>query len=310
MRNPSKDLKHLTADSKIFPICIPSYSRPNATILHELKKDPKLPVILFIQDEQKELYKDWYAYFKIVRLKNVNNIGETRAKIVDYAYHKGYEHVFMFDDDISKFNYLVKGYTKKGSKKLMLNPIPINECQISRDALRLWSYYISLCDNLALSGVVFSPFSWMWNNTHQKWIYNKGVIAQIFSVNVRLLKQHDIQYKSNEVCFNEDTCIQFECMNSGLNTILFKEFTYYTPICGTQEGGCAEMYGFDPNKTKKENFESCLNAYSNGAEKLFNLCNNPEGLKIKQESSGRRYVAFIWDHWKKPYTKKEVGISG
>lgn len=302
MRNPSKDLKRLTTNSNILPICIPSYSRPDAAILYELKKDPALPVILFIRSEQKKLYEKWSSYFKIVALKNVSNIGETRAKIVDYAYYKGYDNIFMFDDDISKFNYLVKGFTKKGQKKLMLNPIPENECQIGRDALKLWSYYISLCNDLALSGVVFRPFSWMWGNTHQEWVYNKGVVAQVFSVNVRLLKEHNIQYRSNTECFNEDTCMQFDCMNAGLNTILFKEFTYSTPICGTQTGGCAEMYGFDPSKTKKENFQACLDSYSNGAEKLFKLCNEHVGLRIKQESSGRKYVAFIWDRWKKPYT--------
>lgn len=306
MRNPAKDLKALNIDkiipdSKLFPVCVPSYQRPDAPILYELKKDPRIPVILFVRKTEKERYAKWKKYFKIVYLSGVSNIGETRRAIVKYLYKNGVSGCFMMDDDIPKFGYLVKGYTKTGNKKLMLQNYPSEACQISRDALKLWQYYISLCKDVALSGVVYRPFSWMWGNTKKPWMYNDGVIAQIFFVNVKLLTKSGINYRSNTECFNEDTCIQFEVMKAGLNTIHFKEFTYSVPVVG-QIGGCSEMYGIDPNASKQENFERCIKSYTAGAHLLIdNIAKGHPGIVLKYERSGRGYAGFVWKYWRRPF---------
>ena len=45
-------------DSKIYPICIPSYGRPDAKLLQSLSKQD-LPVILFIRKEQYDIYEKY-----------------------------------------------------------------------------------------------------------------------------------------------------------------------------------------------------------------------------------------------------------
>lgn len=101
----------------------PSYNRPEGKTLFELIKDPSLHVILFIRKEQEDLYREYKNHFKIVKLSGVSNLGNTRHAMVNYLYaHKIYN-CFMLDDDISKFSYLVKGMTKTGNRKLMLQKV-------------------------------------------------------------------------------------------------------------------------------------------------------------------------------------------
>ena len=63
-------------DFPIFPICVPSYNRPDPAILNSLDTYPELPIILFIRNtkEQKKLYKKWRGKCKIVLLDDVNDL--------------------------------------------------------------------------------------------------------------------------------------------------------------------------------------------------------------------------------------------
>lgn len=69
------NIDKLIKDSEIFPICVPSYSRPNAPFLRYVDD---LPVVLFIRKEQKDLYKQYQDRCHIVQLENVEEIGQTR----------------------------------------------------------------------------------------------------------------------------------------------------------------------------------------------------------------------------------------
>lgn len=304
MRNPTKDLEFANQihDSEIYPICIPSYQRPDATLLYELAKDPNIPAILFIRKEELPKYKKWSRRFKIVLLKDVHNLGETRAAIMRYCYTHGIKKIFMLDDDVQKFGYLVQGETKKGEKKLMIHPFAPEACQICRTSFKLWMYYISLCDNVGLSGIGFRPFSWPWGNTRKRWVYNDNIIGQIFFVDVALCFTQGVNFRSSDICFNEDTCFQFEVMRAGMNTISFREFTYTVPSVG-ELGGCAEMYQLDPTKSRKKNKEICAQTCREKAHLLIdNVAKDHPGITLKTEkSSGRKYAGFIWDYWRKPY---------
>ena len=309
MRNVSLDLNLLNSDSKIFPICVPSYNRPDAVLLNELSKNPKLPVILFIRREQELMYKKWEKYFKIVLLDNVKDIGETRNRIVQYAIKNNHDIIFMFDDDIYKLNYLVEGYTKKGNKKLMMKSIPEEECQIGKEAMQLWTKYIEMCENLALSGIIYRPFSWMWSNKKLKWEYNKPVagLMQVISVNVKLLAENNISYKSNDIVFNEDKQIVFDCLVNGLNIIQFKEFTYSVKDRLSCTGGCLDnLYNIDQESSKQEKIEKIQSINNEGLELFMkNVIRDHPGVTMKKDKKGNNRISFHWENWKKPW--KEVG---
>lgn len=63
-------IDNIIPDSEVYPICIPSYNRPEAKLLKELKRNGNgLRVILFVRKEQYELYSQYSDVFKIVKLK-------------------------------------------------------------------------------------------------------------------------------------------------------------------------------------------------------------------------------------------------
>lgn len=68
------------------PICVASYSRPNAVLLNELSKNNTFKgSLLFIRKEEYAAYERWSDFFKIIRLKNVDNVGDTRRLVVNYC---------------------------------------------------------------------------------------------------------------------------------------------------------------------------------------------------------------------------------
>lgn len=101
-------------DQDLYPICIPSYRRPDAILIKKLYNDyPELNVILFVRKENYQEYEKYSDKFKIVKLKNVSNIGETRAAIVKYCWDKEIDNIFMFDDDIHLLDFMQPSVTKK-----------------------------------------------------------------------------------------------------------------------------------------------------------------------------------------------------
>lgn len=303
MRNAAKDIQRLhidelIPDAELFPLCVPSYGRPKARLLQELKKDPSIPVILFVRDYERDAYAEYKGLFRIVGLKNVHNLGETRRAMVNYCSSRGIDSIFMFDDDIYKFDYLIPGKTKSGDKKLQMPETTEDECPIDKTALKLWAHYTTLCNNLALSSITYRTLSWMWGNTKVPWRYNSGYIAQAFHVNVRLLKEHGLNFVSSDVCFNEDKYIQFVAMQAGLNTMSFKEFSYSVKTAGNgEQGGCSEMYGLDKDNSKEQLFR----AYKEGTKRYMqNVCGGSHpGVIRKKNGIGMYEIKFDWKYWRK-----------
>lgn len=65
-------------------ICIPSYKRPSGIAIKRLKDIP-LKKFLFVRSEELDIYRE-IAHennFTLVKLKNVNDLGDTRQKFVN-----------------------------------------------------------------------------------------------------------------------------------------------------------------------------------------------------------------------------------
>lgn len=314
MRNPTKDLQNIDINSVIpdesmYPMCIPSYKRPDAGLLHTLKEN-NYPgrVYIFIRNdpEQKKAYKKWKKHFKIICLNNVHDIGETRAAIVDWCIKHNISHIFMSDDDLSAFDYVVTSKMKDGRKCLkswqnehkksrFINPV----------ALKLWQYYLEKANQkyeIGSSCGAYRTYSWMYENTKKPWMLNNGYCNGFFYLNIEALKKHNINYISSSICHNEDKYIQLMIMQSGLYLMVFNEFTYSIPPAGNMKDGSgnAELYGMENGYDKEKFFES----YQKGTTKFYkNVLHEKEhpGVIIKNSKAGLSEIKFVWKYWRKPY---------
>ena len=84
-----------------------------------------LPLVFFVRREQLPQYKHLKDRFRVVPIDGVKDIGETRSKILKWARVKGYDNIFMLDDDVTQVDYLYPWETSGG--KLCMRASHINE---------------------------------------------------------------------------------------------------------------------------------------------------------------------------------------
>lgn len=283
-------------DFKIYPICVPSYNRPDPVILRSLETYPELPFILFIRNtkEQKSLYKKWRKKCKIVLLDEVENIGQTRGAIIDWCIENRISNIFMMDDDIDELDFLYPHETNNGNvcmraaRQNMGRPYK----GVNPFTLRMWMRMIeSSRDDLTISSPAYRPDSWQMKNADAEVVYNNGSCIQCIHVNVKNLKRNGINYRDTEECGNEDYALQFDVMSSGLTTCVFHDLMYGCPAVGSKPGGCENASGI---ADVKERYNKYIKLF------LKNISGKDHpGIKVKNtRSSALNSIKFNWKYWK------------
>lgn len=289
------------SDSKIYPICVPSYNRPDPVILKSLETYPDLPIILFIRNtkEQKHMYKKWKNKCRIVCLNNVHDIGETRKAIIDWCIKNKISNIFMMDDDIDELDFLYPHETKNGTVCMRAARQNMNRPYkgINPFTLRMWISMInSRSKDLTLSSPLYRPDSWHLKNKDSKETYNDGACIQCLHINVKNLYKAHVNYSSNLECGTEDYALQFRIMTAGLLTCTFRDLMYGCPAINSRPGGCENANGYsDPVERYKMYIEKFLQ----------NVCGKDHpGILIKTTRSGMPSIKFNWKYWKKE--KEEI----
>ncbi len=269
------------------PICIPTYGRPDSAMSKVWKANPELPCIFFVRAEQKELYQNLKSSgAKIVYLKNVTNIGDTRRKICDWAITKGYTDIFMFDDRVKRVSVLAPRLSRTG--RYNMGTVP--EYKSIVDALRLWEYLIKLYTP-DISGCPHSGYTFDINNAGQS-PKRFGVDCQIaIHLNVNNLYQNGIKYKDVEICGSEDAQINFDILEAKLKYMVFLDLEYDNiPSSDDLKGGIS---GVEQN-SRKERFTTYCTRF------MKNICGeNHPGVKIKEDKRGIPYIRFNWAYYRK-----------
>lgn len=284
------------SDSKIYPICVPSYNRPDPVILESLNVYPELPIVLFIRNtkEQKAMYRKWRGKCKIVLLDDVHDLGETRAAIVNWCIENRISNIFMMDDDIDELDFLYPHETRNGVVCMRAARQNMNRPYkgINPFTLRMWMSMIASYDKrLTLSAPLYRPDSWHMKNKDSAETYNDGVCSQCIHINVKNLHKAHINYSSNAECGVEDYVLQYRVMTAGLLTCNFRDLMYGCPAINSHPGGCENANGYsDPTER-----------YKMYAKKFIqNVCGeNHPGIVIKVARSGVPSVKFNWKYWRK-----------
>lgn len=282
-----RNIDKLIQDSEVFPICVPSYSRPNASLL---KYSKVIPIWLFVREEQLELYKEYQGICKIVPLTGVYDIGTTRKAIVDYMWNLGYGDIFMLDDDIYLLSFRYPGFSKSGKElmKLHCDDSGNTSWDVSLAVFKMWVWMIyNSSDKVTISGAG-RLFDW-WNIRYKDvpFAYNSSTPIQCIHLNISNLKKHGIQYESNAVDGAEDYALQYKIMSKGLYSVLYKDLAYDSARVNKAAGG---------NQT-----DDIVEKYTKYVQLFNDNVLNPEDIYrvgTKVSKSGFPSITFKWNHWR------------
>lgn len=268
-----------------FPICVPTYSRPENGMTRLWEKYPELPVVFFVREEQKKLYKplaDKGAH--IVYLKGVKCIGATRRAICEWAVKHGCTDIFLFDDRVLRVSLLAPRLSRTG--RVNMGTVP--ELNTTPDALRLWEYLIWKYKPV-ISGCAHSGYTWDPSNVG---ILPKqyGVDCQIaIHLSVKRLAKAGIAYKDVEVCGSEDAQINFDVLEAGLPYMVFGDLEYNSIPSQDGKGGIAAV----ENNSRIERFEIYCDRF------MKNICGEGHpGVHIRKDKTGVPYIRFKWKYWR------------
>lgn len=281
---------NLIQDNEVFPICVPSYSRPDAPFLRYVNE---LPVILFIRKEQKSMYKAYQGKCKIVELEEVEEIGQTRKAIVDWATNEGYKDIFMVDDDISHLSFLLPSKSTKSDKDFMRMYSTINNIPEAIDlkVFKMWVWLIRRCsDKLTISGAGAKSDWWNIQYKNSQAVYNSGSTIQCIHLNLENLKKYDINYIDTRVGGTEDYSLQYQVMAAGLYTTIFKDLVFRVPSVGSGKGGNVS----DVELVQK--YQKFIQLFQDNV--LLNKDTSKVGIKTSK--GGIPSIKFNWARWREP----------
>lgn len=252
-------------------VLIPSYNRPNSRIFEKLKSIG-LEVYVFVRKEQYTLYRESLPpEMNLIKLSNVNDIGQTRNAMVRWAKSKRIEWAFMLDDDIQKVERLSKKPDGSGWNSTRILQGSKTPPVIDEDALKLW-YKLAKKYKISLS----SPNHRAYDRTsHGRNIrINKSAIIQCCLINISDAVSVG-NYKSIDITGNEDYYLQYKLMSNGYNC----------GKIGLIEYDCKNM------ECSKKQQRLRVNSF------LQNVCNNPDLISTKTTSTGLPSIKFVWKNW-------------
>lgn len=253
--------------------------------------EKRLKVILFIRKEEEDIYSRYKGVFKVVRLKNVSNIGQTRNAILRYCRANNLSKIFMLDDDVRYIDYVYPSVTQSGN--LCLRPRYTDlgvEPSFLPEAFKMWQHTIQSLDNVVLSSPKMKSCDFSIDRANPKLIYNARACIQCVYIDVELAMSNGINYRDTEFCGNEDMAFQYECMSKGLNTVMVKDLVYDIPNVGSGDGGCNKASGYTELTTR---YTEYINRF------LSNIAtdNNRKGIKVVKSRSGIPSIKFIPKYW-------------
>ena len=283
-----KNIDDLVDDSEVYPICVPSYNRPNASVLKYCKE---VPIVLFIRREQEDLYKDYKNLCKIVLLDNVEEIAGTRQAIVDWARNNGISNIFMLDDDITCTDILVPSISSTSHNEFMRLQKTINGQPYSVDFkfFKVWTWLIKRCSSkLTISGAGAKSDWWNIRYKDSRTIYNSGSTIQCIHLNIENLENYGIKYLDSRKYGVEDYTLQYRVMAAGLYTCIFKDLVFCVPGVGNGSGG---------NSTDEE----LVRKYHRFIDQFqYNFLQEQDKYRVgtKVSKGGIPSIKFNWNRWK------------
>lgn len=201
------------------PICILShlYDKKRSKFINEMielidsGEQFNRDIFIFVYNDQKERYAflDKYREINIVWIEpdNFNStLSGKRNYIVDFAYNKKYENIFMIEDDCFGYHLPILSQTQKSkvekNKKFMLS---MNEF------FDFWEYLVET-KNLKLSApLIESAFIWVLKpfKNENDYIRKGYTCIQNIHLNINFMKKNNLMYDVDSGWDDFDMNLQF-----------------------------------------------------------------------------------------------------
>ena len=216
--------------SNVWPIVVPSYKRGSkAKTLQMLEKgyDDRLTYFLFIYEDDAENYKDIIesGHFNVVYCKGFRGIVPKRNFINNEMLERGYENIFVLDDDIPSVHILARGTQKKHPeryKSIKLETTPYDFFVKFQSTIENADRHLTETGCVNEMEATFNDFS-----KRDPVMYSKFPI-QMVHINTKDLHDNNIEYRTDHGWDDFDLTLQI--LSKGLNTGMIPSLTYITDV--------------------------------------------------------------------------------
>lgn len=210
---------------KQIPICIPSYSRPEAKFFMHLSNDftddRNYPIHVFIRNSQRDLYensvylknKSWVTIHSFPD-EEISDVGLVRAKIVDTMYDLGFESIFMHDDDMNGIYPTIPSERESGPISRMW--VTLNHWE----TYNMWQLASEYCWHIFDRAIYTLPmvagFSWPIDFSDVNASYClRGLASIAMCINIKRLKENDLNFLSDKIKHHEDFDLEIRSLIKG-----------------------------------------------------------------------------------------------
>lgn len=197
-----------------YPICVPSYDRPNNFFIEWVKSNkfdiPKDNLYLFIRNtpEQIALYKHLRKLVNIVLIsKDTIDLGDTRAQIVRWGQKHNHELLFMLDDTVKGIWWLSTVERKNQTY------LDISKQSSPKTSFQIWAEE-HIQNGMVASGISWKGFHWMPDRVNKSIepLNNGTYLSNCIAISPMKWLEADINYKSIEEAGVEDIFIMYNLL--------------------------------------------------------------------------------------------------
>ena len=207
-----------------YPICVLSFKRANESgRSHRTLTELKLQHKLFVEPSQEKDYRDWFddSYCELVVCPedfSKQTMGSTPVRnfILDWGRERGFDRVWMLDDNIKGYNRLWQGVKCKIVSSVIFTHI---------------EDYIARYDNV---GAVSHNFNPLVNESDRRACIVKN--GKCYS-SMLLKTDPEIRFRYKH---QEDNLISMEYIHRGYTNLCFNSIVYDKHTSGTDKGGNKE----------------------------------------------------------------------
>ena len=296
MYRAEKIFTHLD-DNLDYPICVPSYSRPNNSFIKWVQSDkfdiPKDNLFMFIRktDEQKEMYKPLKKYVNLICIKpDTRDLGDTRQQIVEWGYKNGHDLIFMLDDRVNGLWWL---NTVDRNGRILLD---IDKRSTPKTAFQIWGKE-HMKKGMVATNVSSKGFHWMENRVNKPIEpLNGSRLSNCIALSPKQIIENDANYKAIADVGVEDVYIMYTLLMNKL------PFCNLSDICFTLSkpetvGGDSAVY---PNIDRNERLLRVKKLFW---EKTLGLewGEKHPGFTVVQTKNEPDIIRVNYKYWRKYY---------
>lgn len=284
-----------------YPICVPSYNRPDNAFIKWVKNPhfdiPRDNLFVFIRntEEQKKLYKPLASYVHLVCIsENTRDLGDTREQIMNWAYEKGHELIFMLDDRINGIWWL---NTKERNGETYLD---VDKRSSPKTAFQIWAKQ-HMKKGMYATSISNKGFHWMPNRVNRpiEPLNSSGLSCCIALSPIKMIDA-GVNYKAIEDVGVEDVYILWALLTHKLPFCNLSDIAY-NQVSSNNKGGDADIY---PGMSRVERLLKVKKIFW---EKTLGLeWGEPHpGFKVVQTKNEPDIIRVNYPYWRKYYDSAE-----